>query len=940
MDSSAPADPHIATTEPAGQKSKPPRRKNRPKKPDDSNPNQGDGARNRNKSRIDEKGKEKVVGRIGKAKFNAGLTADPKPATESTSSAKPRRRPYKNIKPQPDAGDLTSNLIRELSKPPYLDCLICLSAIHPAQPTWSCSLLIPMQDEDAEHHSQYCWTTFHLKCIKEWSEKSYKEVKAAWEAREEFNKDGEWRCPGCQGRRNKLIKGYVCFCGSIHSPNNRLATPHSCGNACSRPRNSCAHLCPLLCHPGPCPPCKIIMEIPCGCPRQKTVSVRCGENPQLLGCGKHRCEQICHLGPCSPCEQKDNLHCCPCHSPTSNSGHCPMSPDRITSCPCGKQPISVSSSPQPGEFLACAKCTNPIPACASICLKAHPNCEHSCQAKCHTSSTISLKCGDLHKDPDMEQEILCTRPCTAMRACGKHQCTRICCPLASLALTSKAKGKKRAAASQFNVDEDPEGLHQCDRVCGKTLSCGARQCEERDHRGPCKPCLRSSFEELVCFCGQTVLEPPVPCGTRIHCSYPCSLPPPPCGHSKTPHTCHFPDTPCPPCPFLTHKSCACGKKSVPNMRCSLDSDKVSCGLVCGKLMPCGYHKCDRTCHAGECGACSSMCGKARKLCLPEHHPCTNLCHAPTGCDEDEPCQTRIEVSCECGRIRQAVVCGRSRANTSGAARAKGQVISCTAECALKKRNARLAEALGIKTDASGGVLSDAATYSDEVVAFSRTNAKFLTLVEDTLAEFVKSSRTKQVLPSMPMEKRSFVHNLASVYRLDSQMVDQDPHRSVQIIRRIDTRIPNPLLSAYIASKFGNLGKLGNLRGGPVGAGIASSNSGGSTTNRSSHTEPWPGPAPATTPRGWTSVVASPRAVVTPPMRSTPSPTAASSRPSRTTVIPAPPKPASTQVELLPTSRASGAQGHTTTIEGSAATTIATGTEVAKEDIPDDWEDDV
>ncbi|KAE9400329.1 hypothetical protein BT96DRAFT_648208 [Gymnopus androsaceus JB14] len=192
---------------------------------------------------------------------------------------------------------------------------------------------------------------------------------------------------------------------------------------------------------------------------------------------------------------------------------------------------------------------------------------------------------------------------------------------------------------------------------------------------------------------------------------------------------------------------------------------------------------------------------------------------------------------------------------------------------------------------------------------------------------------------MPMEKRSFVHNLANVYRLDSQMVDQDPHRSVQIIRRIDTRIPNPLLSAYIASKFGNLGKLGNLRGGPVGTGIASSNSGGST-NRSSHTEPWPGPAPATTPRGWTSVVASPRAVVTPPMRSTPSPTAASSRPSRTTVIPAPPKPALTQVELLPTSRASGAQGHTTTIEGSAATTIATGTEVAKEDIPDDWEDDV
>lgn len=59
------------------------------------------------------------------------------------------------------------------------------------------------------------------------------------------------------------------------------------------------------------------------------------------------------------------------------------------------------------------------------------------------------------------------------------------------------------------------------------------------------------------------------------------------------------------------------------------------------------------------------------------------------------------------------------------------MLKCTSECALKKRNARLAEALGIKTT---GVLADTATYGDDVVAFARGNAKFLTLVEDTLAE--------------------------------------------------------------------------------------------------------------------------------------------------------------------------------------------------------------
>ncbi|KAE9400338.1 hypothetical protein BT96DRAFT_648708 [Gymnopus androsaceus JB14] len=51
-----------------------------------------------------------------------------------------------------------------------------------------------------------------------------------------------------------------------------------------------------------------------------------------------------------------------------------------------------------------------------------------------------------------------------------------------------------------------------------------------------------------------------------------------------------------------------------------------------------------------------------------------------------------------------------------------------------------------------------------------------------------------------------------------------------------------------------------------------------------------------------------------PWRSTPSPAAASSGPSRITV---PPKMASTRVELLPMGRTSGAHVHMTTVEGSA-----------------------
>lgn len=137
---------------------------------------------------------------------------------------------------------------------------------------------------------------------------------------------------------------------------------------------------------------------------------------------------------------------------------------------------------------------------------------------------------------------------------------------------------------------------------------------------------------MICYCGQTVLEPPIPCGTQIQCNYQCPRPPPPCGHPRTQHTCHEEPSLCPPCPFLATKSCACGKKMVGNVRCSLENDKVSCGTTCGKyvsfpsslegaylfitlsrrLMACGFHHCERPCHGDDCGACTAPCGKSRK----------------------------------------------------------------------------------------------------------------------------------------------------------------------------------------------------------------------------------------------------------------------------------------------------------------------------------------
>lgn len=131
------------------------------------------------------------------AKFNAGLTSD-----SSVSKAAPSTKPSRSARaPEPD--DLTSRLIAALRTPPYPDCPICFSAIYPAQPIWSCSPSIPVIGQE-----QYCWTTFHLKCIRSWAGKSVKEVADAWRARGEMDKEGDWRCPGCQAKRAAVPSGY------------------------------------------------------------------------------------------------------------------------------------------------------------------------------------------------------------------------------------------------------------------------------------------------------------------------------------------------------------------------------------------------------------------------------------------------------------------------------------------------------------------------------------------------------------------------------------------------------------------------------------------------------------------------------------------------------------------------------------------------------------
>ncbi|KAF5349161.1 hypothetical protein D9756_009395 [Leucocoprinus leucothites] len=261
----------------------------------------------------------------------------------------------------------------------------------------------------------------------------------------------------------------------------------------------------------------------------------------------------------------------------------------------------------------------------------------------------------------------------------------------------------------------------------------------------------------------------------------------------------------------------------------------------------------------------------------DHHPCPLPCHAPSSCSEVDPCPALVDVTCPCGRIKQAVRCGRSSSNLNPS-RSNPK---CTNDCAVAKRNARLAEALGINPSKGASASSSAGyaglvntvNYSDELTGFARANPKFLGVVEKAFADFVSSQKKTQVLPPTPLDRRKFVHDLATCYRIDVQLVDQEPHRSVQFIRRLDTRIPSPLLSATIqqSSTTPGLGKLGDLRNLRSSSNPSSANASASQLTASATAASWrpvstpsPRPGPSTTMNiggssvgssGWSAVVA-------------------------------------------------------------------------------------
>nr|XP_046227015.1 transcriptional repressor NF-X1 [Scatophagus argus] len=734
----------------------------------------------------------------------------------------------------------TGCLIEQLSEEKY-ECMVCCDVIRLMAPVWSC---------------QSCYHVFHLNCIKKWARSPASQADDSAEG---------WRCPACQNVTLKHPTSYTCFCGKVTNPEwQRSEIPHSCGDMCGKKRSGldCNHPCNILCHPGPCPQCPAFVTKSCICGKTSQ-PVRCGQGTvlrcdkvcgALLNCAKHTCTQVCHSGACQPC-QLQVQQVCYCGVTTrqvlcgtdkegfDGSGHfscqkicgmmlnceahrcqqvchrgqcqlCSRSPSLVKTCPCAQTPLAKLLELGYPERQSCS---DPIPSCGKTCNKPlacdSSDTIHLCEKLCHEgscgpcslTSTVRCRCGSKTKEIpcatiQKEEELIftCEKRCNKKRSCGRHKCGELCC---------------------VSLE------HKCLLICGYKLNCGLHRCQEPCHRGNCDPCWQSSFDELTCHCGLTVLYPPIACGTKPpECKNLCTRRHE-CDHPVF-HNCHSEEK-CPPCTYLIQKWCMGKHEQRSNIPCHLQD--ISCGLTCNKMLPCEKHRCKRICHRGEClaeGSCQQPCTLPRPDC---GHPCAAPCHQGSSCPRTT-CTAKVALQCDCGRKKETVICTEATSSYQryaaiamasklsdmqlGDSMDIGQFLTkkemkqtrleCDQECATLERNRRLAEALQIDSSSDPFNVRSTSVYSDSLKEDARKDLKFVTEVEEEIKNLVelankgKQPKRSHCFPPMNREHRKIIHELAEVYGVESVSYDSEPKRNVVITAQKGKAVcPNSTLTSVI-----------------------------------------------------------------------------------------------------------------------------------------------
>ncbi|CAI9113728.1 OLC1v1014386C1 [Oldenlandia corymbosa var. corymbosa] len=173
--------------------------------------------------------------------------------------------------------------------------------------------------------------------------------------------------------------------------------------------------------------------------------------------------------------------------------------------------------------------------------------------------------------------------------------------------------------------------HSCGEPCGKVLEKEVpgsdmskedlcpHTCVLQCHPGPCPPC-KAFAPPRMCPCGKKVIT--TRCSDRkvvLTCGQQCDklLD---CGRHNCQRTCHV--GPCDPCEVVFNASCFCKKKTEAILCGSMflkgeikvEDGVFSCNFTCEKNLGCGNHACNDMCHPGPCGECDLLPSKISSCC--------------------------------------------------------------------------------------------------------------------------------------------------------------------------------------------------------------------------------------------------------------------------------------------------------------------------------------
>lgn len=519
---------------------------------------------------------------------SSSATASTSASTSGTSTP---------LNPAPVNQTLVERLITELSSG-EAECTICIGEISRSARIWNCSS---------------CHQPLHLTCANKWASSavaSSSERAHLLASRSHARSNppdpatlaGHWSCPNC----NELFTAaqvpnkYTCFCGRFTDPHPRPpATPHSCGKPCARRRpKGCAHPCSLGCHPGPCPPCPVVLHVRCH-DGKRTLGVRCsalndgkpdsdatraakealrscGErHGALLDCGLHECARTCHAGECGECEEVRPKRCfC---GREEQEGLCGATRPHERVDGCRLPGIGGDDETWTGEW-----------ACARRCDALFDCGVHRCAETCHPHT------GPTAPHCPSSPDVVSTCPC------GQT-------PLSALL----GPNKPRTACT------DPIPL--CAAQCAKPLECG-HACTSGCHAGPCPPCRERV--PLVCRCGSsktsrlcgepyraTRLDPDTGAVEETDeylCARVCKATRA-CGRHQCGRTC---------CPLAYQEALTAGnkgknkKRSPVTLQDALAEQEATdplgmhtCDRTCGRKLNCGIHSCELRDHRGACPPC-------------------------------------------------------------------------------------------------------------------------------------------------------------------------------------------------------------------------------------------------------------------------------------------------------------------------------------------------